>query len=161
MLKKLNRFEEVFLITTLALMVALIFGQVVGRYVFQSAPSWTEEATRYIHIFQVWIGAGYAVKLREHIRITAFVDLFKGNIRKILDMISTLIWFILVLLVAIFGTQLVMTTFNHEQVASGTQIPFWIPYLAVPLGAFSMSIRLIQQMFEIYKKDYNAGGEAA
>lgn len=160
MLKKINRFEEIFLITTLALMVALIFGQVVGRYVFQSAPSWTEEATRHIHIFQVWIGAGYAVKLREHIRVTAFVDLFKGNTRKVLDMISTLIWFILVLLVAIFGTQLVMTTFNYGQVASGTQIPFWIPYLAVPLGALSMSIRLIQQMFEIYKKDYNTDEEA-
>lgn len=161
MFKKINRFEEVFLITTLVLMVALIFSQVVGRYVFQSAPSWTEEATRHIHIFQVWIGAGYAVKLREHIRITAFVDLFKGNTRKVLDMIAVLIWFILVLLVAIFGTQLVMTTFNYGQMASGTQIPFWIPYLAVPLGALSMSVRLIQQVFEIYKTDYHADEEAA
>src|SRR5699024_12556076 len=120
MFKKLNRFEEVFLITTLALMVALIFGQVVGRYVFQSAPSWTEEATRYIHIFQVWMGASYAEKLREHIRITAFVDLFKGNIRKIIDMISTYILFILVLIVVLFVTQLVSITFNHELATSGT-----------------------------------------
>lgn len=161
MLKKFNRFEEIFLIATLVLMVALIFGQVVGRYVFQSAPSWTEEATRHIHIFQVWIGAGYAVKLREHIRVTAFVDIFKGNTRKVLDMIAVLIWFILMLLVAIFGTQLVLTTLSYGQVASGTQIPFWIPYLAVPLGALSMAVRLLQQVFEIYKKDYDAEEGAA
>lgn len=79
MIKKFNRIEEGFLIATLVLMVALIFGQVIGRYIFQNAPSWTEEAARYIHIFQVWIGAGYAVKLREHIKVSAFIDLFHGT----------------------------------------------------------------------------------
>ncbi|MCG1008962.1 TRAP transporter small permease [Salinicoccus sp. ID82-1] len=159
MIKKLNRIEEWFLITTLVLMVALIFGQVIGRYIFQSAPSWTEEAARHIHIFQVWIGAGYAVKLREHIKVTAFIDLFKVTVRKILDMVALVIWFLLVLLVAIFGTQLVLTTLQYGQVAPATQIPFWISYLAVPLGALSMIIRLVQQMVEIYGKDYDRKGD--
>lgn len=161
MIKKINRFEEGFLIATLVLMVALIFGQVIGRYIFQNAPSWTEEAARYIHIFQVWIGAGYAVKLREHIKVSAFIDLFHGTTRKVLDMVALVIWFLMVLLVAIFGTQLVMTTLQYGQVAPATQIPFWLPYLAVPLGALSMMIRLAQQMVEIYRKDYDKPEEAA
>lgn len=160
MIKKMNRIEEWFLIGTLVLMVALIFGQVIGRYIFQSAPSWTEEAARYVHIFQVWIGAGYAVKLREHIKVTAFIDLFKGTARKILDMAALIIWFLLVLLVAIFGTQLVLTTLQYGQVTPATQIPFWLPYLAVPLGALSMMIRLVQQMLDIYRKDYDSNEEA-
>lgn len=160
MIKKFNRIEEGFLIATLVLMVALIFGQVIGRYIFQNAPSWTEEAARYIHIFQVWIGAGYAVKLREHIKVSAFIDLFHGTTRKVLDMIALIIWFLMVLLVAIFGTELVMTTLQYSQVAPATQIPFWLPYLAVPLGALSMMIRLILQMIEISKKDYDKTGEA-
>ncbi|MCG7332836.1 TRAP transporter small permease [Salinicoccus roseus] len=161
MIKKFNRIEEGFLIATLVLMVALIFGQVIGRYIFQNAPSWTEEAARYIHIFQVWIGAGYAVKLREHIKVSAFIDLFHGMTRKVLDMVALIIWFLIVLLVAIFGTELVMTTLQYGQVAPATQIPFWLPYLAVPLGALSMMIRLILQMIEIIKKDYDKPGEAA
>ncbi|WP_271399990.1 TRAP transporter small permease [Salinicoccus roseus] len=161
MIKKCNRIEEGFLIATLVLMVALIFGQVIGRYIFQNAPSWTEEAARYIHIFQVWIGAGYAVKLREHIKVSAFIDLFHGMTRKVLDMVALIIWFLMVLLVAIFGTELVMTTLQYGQVAPATQIPFWLPYLAVPLGALSMMIRLILQMIEIIKKDYDKPGEAA
>ena len=161
MIKKFNRIEEGFLIATLVLMVALIFGQVIGRYIFQNAPSWTEEAARYIHIFQVWIGAGYAVKLREHIKVSAFIDLFHGMTRKVLDMVALIIWFLIVLLVAIFGTELVMTTLKYGQVAPATQIPFWLPYLAVPLGALSMMIRLILQMIEIIKKDYDKPGEAA
>ena len=161
MIKKFNRIEEGFLIATLVLMVALIFGQVIGRYIFQNAPSWTEEAARYIHIFQVWIGAGYAVKLREHIKVSAFIDLFHGMTRKVLDMVALIVWFLMVLLVAIFGTELVMTTLQYGQVAPATQIPFWLPYLAVPLGALSMMIRLILQMIEIIKKDYDKPGEAA
>ncbi|MBY8908665.1 TRAP transporter small permease [Salinicoccus roseus] len=161
MIKKFNRIEEGFLIATLVLMVALIFGQVIGRYIFQNAPSWTEEAARYIHIFQVWIGAGYAVKLREHIKVSALIDLFHGMTRKVLDMVALIIWFLMVLLVAIFGTELVMTTLQYGQVAPATQIPFWLPYLAVPLGALSMMIRLILQMIEIIKKDYDKPGEAA
>ncbi|WP_031545130.1 TRAP transporter small permease [Salinicoccus luteus] len=161
MIKKMNRFEEGFLIATLVLMVALIFGQVIGRYIFQNAPSWTEEAARYIHIFQVWIGAGYAVKLREHIKVSAFIDLFHGMTRKVIDIVALIIWFLMVLLVAIFGTQLVMTTLQYGQVAPATQIPFWLPYLAVPIGALSMMIRLIIQLIEIINKDYDKPEEAA
>lgn len=162
MLKKLNRLEEGFLVLTLAVMVLLIFGQVIGRYVFQSAPSWTEEATRYIHIFQVWIGAGYAVKLREHIKVNAFIDLFKGRVRKVMDMAAVIIWFLLVLFVAVIGMQLVMSTFQYGQLSPASQIPFWIPYLAVPIGACMMAFRLILQLVSIYKgeeteKDSDAG----
>lgn len=155
MKKYFNRFEEGFLIATLVLMVLLIFGQVVGRYVFQSAPSWTEEFARYIHIFQVWIGAGYAVKLREHIKVTAFVNIFNGAARKIMDIASTLIWFVLIVLVAVFGTQLVLATLQYGQVSPATQIPMWIVYLAVPLGSVSMAVRLIQQLVGIIRKDYS------
>ncbi|RYG73184.1 TRAP transporter small permease [Lentibacillus lipolyticus] len=163
MVRKFNKFEEIFLITSLALMVALIFGQVVGRYVFESAPSWTEEAARYIHVLQVWVGAGYAVKLREHIKIESFINIIHGPIRKILDMFAVLIWFSLALFLALFGTILVWDSIRYGQVSPAVQIPIWVPYLAIPLGGLSMTIRLIQQLIEIYKTDYskeNSGGES-
>ena len=128
MKKLLNRFEEYFLVATLVIMVVLIFGQVIGRYIFHSAPSWTEELARYIHIFQVWIGAGYAVKLREHIKIEVFVNLLYGTPRKIVEMISLIIWFLLALFLAYFGTILVLDSINYGQVSPAIQIPIWIPY---------------------------------
>ena len=38
-----EHFEEMMLVILLAVMTASIFYQVVMRYVFNSAPSWTEE----------------------------------------------------------------------------------------------------------------------
>lgn len=154
MLKKFARFEEILLVLSLGLMVALIFGQVVGRYVFSSAPSWTEEMARYIHIFQVWIGASYAVKLRQHIRVEAFITRFHGVFRQILEIISILIWFVMALFLAIFGTELVLSSINHGQLAPAMQIPIWIPYLAIPLGGIGMAIRLVIQIKEVIRGNY-------
>ncbi|WNS75767.1 TRAP transporter small permease [Bacillus sp. DTU_2020_1000418_1_SI_GHA_SEK_038] len=154
MAKKFARFEEVILVWTLVLMVALIFGQVVGRYIFQSAPSWTEELARYIHIFQVWVGASYAVKLRQHIRVEAFITRLKGTPRKIFEGLGVLIWFCISLFLAVFGTKLVLISLQHGQVTPALQLPIWIPFMAIPIGGAGMAIRLIQQLIEIWKGNY-------
>lgn len=154
MIKKFGKAEEAFLVLTLVLMVILIFGQVVGRYVFSNAPSWTEEMARYIHIFQVWIGASYAVKLRQHIRVEAFITRFSGLPRKILETVSLAVWFSLALFLAFFGTQLVLQSIENSQVTPAMQIPIWLPFLAVPLGGLGMAIRLIHQLILIWRGDY-------
>lgn len=162
MMKKMERFEESILVLTLATMVILILIQVIGRYIFQSAPSWTEEMARYIHIFQVWIGASYAVKIQKHIRIEAFLNIFSGITRKFLESLSIIIWFLLALFIAIFGTQLVLHSLRNGQVTPALQIPMWIPFLAIPFGGIGMSIRLIEQLFKIWREPYNPmveGGE--
>lgn len=151
MKKKFDVFEETILVLTLALMVALIFSQVVGRYVFSSAPSWTEEMARYIHIFQVWIGASYAVKKRQHIRIESFIELFKGTARKVIDTAALLIWFLLALFLAVFGTELVLASIQNGQVTPAMQLPMWVPFLAIPLGGAGMALRLLQQLVGIWR----------
>jgi TRAP-type C4-dicarboxylate transport system permease small subunit len=154
MVKKFARFEEMILVLTLVLMVLLIFGQVIGRYVFQSAPSWTEELARYIHIFQVWVGASYAVKLRQHIRVEAFITRLHGTPRKIFEGLGVIIWFLLALFLAVFGTTLVLASIKHGQVTPALQMPIWVPYLAIPLGGAGMAIRLIQQLVDIWGDNY-------
>jgi C4-dicarboxylate transporter, DctQ subunit len=159
MKKKFEYFEEMILVLTLAIMVALIFAQVVGRYVFSSAPSWTEEMARYIHIFQVWIGASYAVKKRQHIRIEAFIDLFRGTSRKILETFALIIWFGLAVFLAFFGTQLVLASFQNGQITPAMQIPMWLPFLAIPIGGAGMALRLVQQFIMIWRTNDDVPSE--
>ncbi|MDQ0273131.1 TRAP transporter small permease [Cytobacillus purgationiresistens] len=143
--------EEIFLVLTMVVMVLLIFAQVVGRYVFSAAPSWTEELARYIHIWQVWIGASYAIRLREHIKIEAFTNLFSTFMRKIFETLAIIVWFLLALSLAILGTQLVLSSMKNGQLTPAMQIPMWIPFLAIPLGGAGMSLRLIQQLWIIWR----------
>ena len=52
-----NKIEEYFLVYSLILMVALVFIQVIMRYIFNNSLSWSEELVRYIFIWQIWLGA--------------------------------------------------------------------------------------------------------
>ncbi|MBM7587737.1 TRAP-type C4-dicarboxylate transport system permease small subunit [Bacillus pakistanensis] len=151
-----EKFEEAFLVLTLILMVALIFMQVVGRYALGNAPSWTEELARYIHIWQVWIGASFAVKKQEHIKIAAFVNLFSGTAKKVIDLLAVVIWCILAMFLAFYGTELVLVSFQNGQLSPAIQVPMWIPFLAIPLGSLGMVIRLIQRIVFIIRTPYQS-----
>lgn len=64
-----KNFEKWFLIISLVAMVLITFMQVVLRWL-DAATVWAEELSRYIMLYQVWIGASYAVREDAHIRIT-------------------------------------------------------------------------------------------
>lgn len=53
----------------LLLMTAIIGWQVFGRYVLQSSPSWTEQASLLLMIWYVFLAAAAGVWERFHIRI--------------------------------------------------------------------------------------------
>ena len=55
-----EQFEKWALIASLIVMVLLTFMQVVLRW-FGNATVWAEELSRYIMLYQVWVGASYAV----------------------------------------------------------------------------------------------------
>ena len=55
----------------LGAIVCLIFYQVAARYVFGEPEAWIEELCTYAFIWLVFLGAGAAMKLDRHIRVTS------------------------------------------------------------------------------------------
>ena len=55
----------------LGAIVCLIFYQVTARYVFGEPEAWIEEICAYALIWLVFLGAGAAMKLDRHIRVTS------------------------------------------------------------------------------------------
>ena len=53
LIKALNKTEEVVLVAMFALMVAIIFIQVIMRYVFQNSLYWSEELGKFLFIWQL------------------------------------------------------------------------------------------------------------
>ena len=51
-----DHLEEYILVPSLMISTALIFYQVVMRFLFKDAPSWSEEAVRYLYVWQTWLG---------------------------------------------------------------------------------------------------------
>ena len=56
-----NNLEEYLLVVSLVINVLLVFLQVIMRTVFKNSLTWSEELSRYIFIWQIWLGASIAL----------------------------------------------------------------------------------------------------
>ena len=142
-----KNFGKWFLIISLVAMVLIIFMQVVLRW-FHAATVWAEELARYIMLYQVWIGASYAVREDAHIRITALIGKLTGNKRRVSETVVLALWLIFALWLTVEGVLLVKEIAIMGQVSSAMRIPMTIPYASVPLGGALMSIRLVQKLIQ-------------
>jgi C4-dicarboxylate transporter DctQ subunit len=145
-----EQFEKWALIASLIVMVLLTFMQVVLRW-FGNATVWAEELSRYIMLYQVWVGASYAVHEDAHIRITALVGKLRGSKKQVSEVVVLAIWLVFAIWLTAEGVVLVNKIALMGQVSSAMRIPMTIPYASVPVGGALMSIRLIQKLVEKLK----------
>lgn len=142
-----EQFEKWFLIASLIVMVLVTFIQIVLRW-FNAATVWAEEFSRYVMLYQVWVGASYAVHEDAHIRITALIGKLSGGRRRGMDLVVLTLWLLFALWLTVEGCVLVGKIAAMGQVSSAMRIPMTIPYASVPIGGALMTIRLVQKIVE-------------
>jgi len=152
MIKKIwDHFEEYILVPSLMFNVILIFIQIIMRYIFQNSLSWSEELARYIFLWQIWLGASFAVKEHRHLRIEAFLNLLPKKINKYVELLSLLIWFCFSAFLAYKGSELVIMLIKHGQVSPAMRMPMFYAYSSVPVGCAFMGVRLIEAIINYSK----------
>ena len=128
----------------LALMVVFTTLQIVGRYLFSTPFPWTEEMTRYMFVWMVFISIGYAVKTGEHIRITFVRSLLRPGLRLYLDILCNIVCFGFSVICMFEGSKLLSIIRQGGQTAVSLPIPMWLLYLVMPLGFLLVCLRLVQ-----------------
>ena len=142
-----EQFEKWFLIASLIVMVLVTFMQIVLRW-FNAATVWAEEFSRYVMLYQVWVGASYAVHEDAHIRITALIGKLSGGRRRGMDLVVLTLWLLFALWLTVEGCVLVGKIAAMGQVSSAMRIPMTLPYASVPIGGALMTVRLVQKIVE-------------
>lgn len=136
----------------LALLVAIIFMQVVMRYVFHSSLSWSEEFGRYAFIWLTWLSTGYAVHHKRHLRIEVLPDFFQKRGKLIIDIFAMTVWCAFGLFLVNYGFKIATMLWARGQLTAALEIPMAVCYAAVPTGALLMSIRLILAIRASFKE---------
>lgn len=159
MLRKIfSNLEEYLLVYSLMFSVALVFGQVVMRYLFSSSLYWSEEMARYLFLWQIWLGASYATKEHRHLRIEVVKDILKTEkSKKIFELFALSIWLAFSVFLAFKGFELVKMLLLRGQVSPAMRFPMAYAYLSVPVGCSLMSIRLIDNMLHLIHSNNNSG----
>ena len=144
----------------LVLMVTFAATQVLGRYVLVRPFPWTEEMTRYMFVWMVYISIGFAVKENKHIRITFLRSLFSKKYQLGLDIFSNAVFLAFAAICTIEGGKLMLIIKSGGQTAiSVPMIQMWLLYLVMPLGFIFLSVRLIQDTIIKIREYSNGSGD--
>lgn len=84
----LTRTLEALLVISLAVMAILVFGNVVLRYAFNSGLAVSEELSRLLFVWLIFLGAILASAQHAHIGFDSLAQKTKGRARKLLVLIT-------------------------------------------------------------------------
>lgn len=153
-IEKYNSFEEKLLVGSLALNVLIVFFQIIMRSFFNTSISWSEELSRYIFIWQIWLGTSVAYNNNEHIKVDLIFSIFKGEkAKKVIDAIVNIIWLAFSIFMVYQGFKLLGSMNARNALSSGMRIPLIYVYASVPISFLIICIRLILDIIDSFKSN--------
>lgn len=127
----------IFIITTLT---------VFTRYVLNIVPSWSEEIPRYLLVWITYLGAGLAIKFKEHISLDVFFNLMPLRARQVGHFFLNGLVAIVAVIMVVYGIGLV-NHFGEDLMESIPVTNFWL-YLAMPVSGTLMLLYLVQDTWK-------------
>lgn len=132
---------------TLALMVLLVFGNVVLRYGFNSGISVSEELSRYLFVWVTFIGAVAGLKRRQHLGVDAIVQRLPRWGRTPTAVFGHLVM-LLCCAVLLWGS-LVQMKVNQGNRSPVMEIPLSVIYAAAAFGGLGMGLILLASLYRL------------
>ena len=150
----------VIVVACFAYMTLAVLAQVFGRYVFNYSISWTEETARYAQIWVVLMGAGIAMRRGLHVAVDALAAMLPLRWARVLSLLiaAGALWF---LGVVVYGSLPLIELGWLFETSPVLQLPMWIIYLSLPLGAVYFALELVARVVERWDRPFGviASGE--
>ena len=149
-MKVIRKANEIVIIFLFAVLVAVVFYQVLARYIFNNPPAWTEELARFCQVWIVLLASSVCIRKGSHLVVDYFNHrLGTGTKRKIdIGMSSLIVMYILV--VIIFGWKLMVV--GWYQVSPALQIKMSFVYLIFPLSGILMLLEAVIKTAGLFKE---------
>lgn len=148
LLKLLQVFEKYVSNACLASLVVVLALQVFFRYVLNLGLSWSEEVSRFLFIWFVYVSASYAVQRGTHIRVSLGVDLLPRKLARGAQILSDLVWIAFNLTVVVSGIALLNIMIARPVYSTSLFVPLSIIYAVIPIAHALMVARIVQTYFE-------------
>jgi TRAP-type C4-dicarboxylate transport system permease small subunit len=119
---------------------------VFTRYLLNIVPSWSEEIPRYLLVWITYLGAGLAIKFKEHISLDVFFNLMPLRARQVGHFFLNGLVAIVAVIMVVYGIGLV-NHFGEDLMESIPVTNFWL-YLAMPVSGTLMLLYLVQDTWK-------------
>lgn len=124
-------------------MTAIIAWQVFGRFILDSSPSWTEQASLILMIWYVMFAAAAGVHEGFHIRIALLEEKLGEKARNIVRMVAVVVA-VLGLVLLIYGVQLCWLV--RGNVVPSLGISRAVAYVPLPVSGLLMTLFALPQI---------------
>ena len=138
------RFEDNLAAVLLGLLLVAMCWQVLTRYALGAPSDWTEEASRYLYVYVVFLGTSAGISSRSHVSISFFTDRLPPLSRLVLSLCVDALILAFLVVMAWWGTR--ATLRNLDIPLSVTQVSYAWVYVIVPLTSLAMIVRTVALM---------------
>lgn len=145
----LNKSIRVLTILCLSVLTIIVPIEVFLRYLFGKSLYITEEFTRYLMVWVVFLASSLAIREDSHISIGILVNRFRGRTRSWLNLIAQLLLLTFLIFLIIEGV--IALSFQMDQIIPSLGLPIFWFYLAIPVGSFLMILNLLPKIWENLK----------
>ena len=142
-LHRLHSLEELSLSLIYVGLALVAFVQVICRYSFNLSFTWFEEGGRYIGILVTFMGASIGVRYGTHFSMDLLATLLRPRLAALLVRAVNGVGGSFLLVIAYYGSQLVVKNYGFETTSPAMQLPMYLAYLPIPLFMALMAVRML------------------
>ncbi len=146
---RLNGYAGEFVAYWSLLAVGGYYYEVMASYVFNSPTNWAHEAMFLMFGMQYLIAGGFVLREGAHVRVDVVYMHFSNRGKAIIDLITSVFFFIYVVTLMITGWTFFKDSFNVGEVSfTEWHIQYWPVKIALPLGAALLLLQGIAQLLK-------------
>jgi TRAP-type transport system small permease protein len=137
-------------------MVVINFANVVSRYYLNASLAWSEEISRFLLIWTVFLGAILAYSKDEHLSLDMVVSFLSLERQRVFAIIVDLLVMLAMLFIIKGGYSL--TVDNFDWTSPAAEIPYGWVYIVVPVSGLVMFLQAVLKLFRHVKGEILPGG---
>jgi TRAP-type C4-dicarboxylate transport system permease small subunit len=157
LIKPLEWIENSLAVISMATVSLLVFGNVVSRYGFNYTPIWSEELSRFLVVWSIFIGVAIGVRKKQHIGVDALIRFLPHKLLLASEVLLNLIGVVVISILVFNSFEFIQHTREFEQLSPAMRIPMYIPYIAMPVGLSLSIIHFIHNIVRLFTNPSEAG----
>lgn len=137
----LSRLVESLVILLAGIIVAIVTAEVALRYLFSHSMIFTEELSRYLMVWVVFLGSALAIRDGSHIHIKILVNRLGPRMQQNVKLASYALIIAFLIFITVEGLKILPR--QLQQMCITIDISLFYFYLAIPVGSILMIIFLL------------------
>ena len=146
----IRKTTEAVIIFLFAALVAIVFYQVVSRYILSDPPSWTEELARYCQVWIILLTSSICIRKGSHLAVDYFSHRLSQSVKRILNIVMSSLIMLYILIVIIFGWKLMVV--GQYQLSPALQVKMSFVYIIFPLSGILMLMEAVLKTVRLIRE---------